>query len=106
MSGSGFVAGLIVGAAIGVVAGALLASRSDDANEQESVSPPAELAEAGTLARVRWELAHRLAAGRAAFHLGREETRARMQRELREARGRAQLVATATPSTRPPTASG
>jgi gas vesicle protein len=91
MAASGFVAGFIVGAAIGASAALLLAPRSGTGARQWLLATAPQALEPGTVERVRSVFAHRLAAAQQAFQQGRVETRARMARELQEARHRPPL---------------
>jgi len=90
MSNSSFVAGVLVGVAIGSAAGLLLAPRSGVGARQWLLATAPQALDPGTVERLRNGLAHRLAAAREAFREGREDTRKRMEREALEARRRAQ----------------
>jgi len=102
MSNGSFVAGVIVGVAIGTAAGMLLAPRSGVGARQWLLSTAPQAADAGTVERLRAGLAHRIAAAREAFREGRADTRRSMEREALEARRRAQAALPPPESTTSP----
>jgi gas vesicle protein len=89
MSGGRFFTGLVLGATLGAAAGALLSPRSGDENRARLTDDIAGLepGQADVLERLKAEVQRRVEIGKAAYRQAAEETRIRMERELRRARG-------------------